>query len=400
MAKSQRKIKRALSSANTLCYHGRMTHRERFHKVVTHRPADRAVFDLCGSPQTVIDHPPTRERLKALLRITGDAPEKFGVDERVLQALDIDTRRIGGMPTPVTRHCRREGNVWYDSWGIGYREINGHAEMCHHPLKDATIDAVMAYELPDATRIDMTRVRTWAEEAEHLQTKTDYAVIAEHPVFGVFEIGCWMFGFDDYLYRLAAEPEVVHAFSRRILDYQKQVIAAYYSALGRFIDCTTSGDDFGTQTGPFMSTAMFDELVMPYFKERVEFTKTFTGAFFKHHTCGSVHNLIPSLINCKVDILNPIQPGVYHMEHARLKKDFGDRIAFWGGIDTQHLLPEGSADDVKAEVRRVLAIMDRNGGYILSPAHTIQRDVPAENVMAIYDGARAYYARADDTPPR
>lgn len=368
-----------------------MTHRERFYGVVTHQQTDRAVFDLAGSPQTAIDYAVTKDALAALLSIKGEHKGPYNVDERILEAFDIDTRRIGGMPTPKTSHVRVENGVHYDEYGIGYRAVNGHMEICYNPLRDAEIDEIMAYELPDADNIDPAIIKRWADQAKALHETTDYAVIAEHPVLGVFEIGCWMFGFDDYLYRLAAEPEVVHAFSERILNYQKKVIEIYYGALGRYIDCTTSGDDFGTQNGPFMSTDMFRELIKPYFRERVELTKKYTDAFFKHHTCGSVHNFIPDLIDCKVDILNPIQPGVYMMEHERLKNDFGDKIAFWGGIDTQHLLPEATADEVKQEVKRILSVMDKDGGYILAPAHTIQPDVPAENIRAIYDGAREYY---------
>jgi len=370
-----------------------MTHRERFHAAVTHQQADRAVYDLCGSPQTAVDIPATRDSLARLLGITGEKQGSFNLDGRVLEALDIDTRLVGGMPTPETSHSRRENEVYYDSWGIGRREVGGHWEICCNPLKDAAIDEIMAYEFPDPANVDMARVRLWAQQAEHLHSHTDYAVVAEHPVLGVFELGCWMFGFDDYLYRLAGEPEVVHAFSGRVLAYQKALIEEYYGALGRFIDCTTSGDDFGTQAGPFMSTAMFDALVKPYLKERIAYTRQFTGAFYKHHTCGSVHSFIPSLIGCGVDILNPIQPGTYRMEPERLKADFGGRIAFWGGIDTQHLLPEGTTAQVKDEVKRILSIMGRSG-YILSPAHTIQSDVPAENVLAIYDAAREYYSPA------
>ena len=368
-----------------------MTHRERFYAVVTHSPADRIVYDLCGSPQTFVDDPAVRERLGVLLGVTGKKRGRFNLDERILEALDIDTRLVGGMPTPATSHRREEGGVSYDSWGIGRREVGGHMEICYNPLKDAGIDEVMAYKFPDPDKLDMRRVQLWAEYAEHLHRNTDYAVIAEHPVLGVFELGCWMFGFDDYLYRLAGEPEIVHAFSGRVLAYQKAIIRKYYGALGRWIDCTTSGDDFGMQAGPFMSSGMFDELIKPYLKERIAYTRQFTQAFYKHHTCGSVHNLIPSLIGCGVDILNPIQPGTYKMEPERLKADFGGRIAFWGGIDTQHLLPEGSVRQVKEEVKRVLSIMG-GSGYILSPAHTIQSDVPAENVLAIYEGAMEAYA--------
>ena len=368
-----------------------MTHRERFAAAAARQPADRAVFDLCGSPQTLVDYQVTKERLCALLGVTGKKQGDFCVDARVLEILDIDTRLVGGMPTPKSSHTREENGVVYDSWGIGYKETNGHFEICHNPLEGADIDEVVSYEFPDPENIDANLLKAWSGQAEFLRGNTDYAVVAEHPVLGVLELGCWMFGFDDFLYRLAGEPEMVHVFFQRVLDYQKKVIEKYYGALGKYIDCTTSGDDFGTQAGPFMSAAMFDELIKPYLKERISYTRKFMDGFFYQHTCGSVHNLIPSLIDCGVDILNPIQPGAYMMEPERLKSDFGDKIAFWGGIDTQHLLPEGTARQVKDEVKRILRIMDVNGGYILAPAHTIQYDVPAENVIAIYEGAKEYY---------
>ena len=140
-----------------------------------------------------------------------------------------------------------------------------------------------------------------------------------------------------------------------------------------------------------MSVNMFDELIKPYLKERISHTKSYTDAFYQHHTCGSVHVLIPSIVECGVDVLNPIQPGTHHMEPDRLKTDFGDQLSFWGGIDTQHLLPEGNPEDVKEAVKSIVSIMGSDGGYILSPAHCIQPDVPAENVIAIYEGAAALY---------
>ena len=371
-----------------------MTHRERFYSAVTHGQPDRAVFDLCGSPQTIVDYDITKDELNRLLGITGQKQGDFCLDERVLIHLDIDTRKIGGMPTPPSSHSKAPDNGSFtDSWGIGYRYTNNHYEIRSNPLLDATEDQVASYEFPDPSKVDQSLLQKWADEARFLHENTDYAVIAEHPVLGVFELGCWMFGFDDFLYRCAGEPELVHMFFDRVLDYQKKVIEQYYTLLGPYIDCTTSGDDFGTQTGPFLSKQMFQNLIKPYYKERVQYTKRFTDAFYKHHTCGSVYDFIPDLIDCGIDILNPIQPGVYMMEHERLKKDFGDKITFWGGVDTQHLLPGGSPDDVKKEVKRILGIMDNNGGYILSPAHTIQYDVPAQNILALFEGAKEYYSR-------
>jgi len=369
-----------------------MTHRERFYAAVTHQAPDRAVFDLCGSPQTFVDYQVTKDDLAKLLNITGEPQGNYKLDERILIALDIDTRCVGGMPTPPSVHTREEAGAIYDSFGIGWRNAGDRFEIFHNPLKNCSLSEMEAYAFPNPNHIDHALIEKWAKQAEHLHKNTDYAVIAEHPVLGVFELGCWLFGFDDYLYRMAAEPEIVHAFSERVLDFQKQMIATYYGALGSYIDCTNSGDDFGTQRAPFISAPMFDEMVAPYLKERIQYTKTFTKAFYKQHTCGAVFELIPSLIACGVDILNPIQPGVYQMEPERLKETFGNRIAFWGGIDTQHLLPMGTVDEVKSEVKRVLSILDKNGGYILAPAHTIQYDVPAQNLLAIYEAAQEYYS--------
>jgi len=370
-----------------------MNSRERFIKAVSHEKTDRAVFDLCGCPQTLIDYPETRQALAEFLGISDPPRGNFPLDERILNRFDIDTRLVGGLPIPKTVHNREEDGILYDSYGIGHRMINGHYEICYNPLTDRNIDEIMAYPMPQAEDLDRTLIKQWAADAEYLHKNTDWAIVAGHPVLGVFEIGCWMFGFDDYLYRLAAEPEIVHAFSGRVLDYQKKVIEIYYGALGRHIDCTTSGDDFGMQAGSFMSAGMFADLIKPYMQERIRHTKKFTDAFFQHHTCGSVYNLIPALIDCGVDILNPIQPGTYMMEPERLKAAYGDKLAFWGGIDTQYLLPNGSVDDVGAAVRRLLSIMGERGGYILSPAHCIQQDVPVANIAAIYQEAKNYYRK-------
>ncbi|MCL2832856.1 MAG: hypothetical protein FWD78_06780 [Treponema sp.] len=368
-----------------------MTHRQRFKLAASHQAADRAVFDLCGCPQTLIDYPQTTEALKNYLGFTGADQGSFPIDERILKFFDIDTRMAGGMATPKTVHNRVEGGIHYNSYGIGQREINGHFEICFNPLRDATIDQMLAYPMPRASDIDRRQICAWGEQARRLHEETDYAVIAAHPVLGVFEIGCWLFGFDDYLYRMAAEPELVHAFSKRILNYQKEVIEIYYSELGPWIDCTSSGDDFGMQTGTFVSAAMFNEFIAPYFAERIAHTKKYTAAFYEHHTCGSVYSLIPDLKKCGVDILNPIQPGTYMMEPERLKKDYGSMMVFWGGVDTQKLLPYAQPEAVEYEVKKILSIMGTQG-YILSPAHCIQKDVPAQNIAAIYSGAKKFYA--------
>jgi uroporphyrinogen decarboxylase len=359
-----------------------MTKRERFRNTVEHKKVDRPIFDLYGSPQTMIMNQSTVEELKKILGITGDYDGEGFIDERILEKFNIDTRMTGGFPFP-----QHEPQKWIDGnyvtgWGYGDR---------YFPLKDKNLDDIKKFPFPKASDINPIVFGEYRKHAKNLYENTDYVIVAQHPCYGVFELGCWMFGYDDFLYRLAAEPETVHWFFEKILSYQKDVIKLYYGAVGEYIHCTTSGDDFGTQHGLFMSVKMFDELISPYMKERIHYTKTFTEAYFQHHTCGSVYELIPLLINCGVDILNPIQPNAYQMEPEKLKAVYGSQIAFWGGVDTQDLLVNGTIEEVKSEIKRILTIFDTDGGYILSPAHCIQDDVPPVNIVAIYEAANEMY---------
>ena len=169
-----------------------MEHRERFHRAVNHQKTDRAVFDLSGNPQTRVDYQQTKDALAAELGLEGPAvylTSNHFLDERSLTALDIDTRSVGGMPTPDTSHVREEGGVAYDAFGIGYRMMDGRAEICYSPLRDCTMSEFEAYEFPDPAKISQQQLDQWAKDAEWLHTQTDYAVIAEHSVLGVFELG-------------------------------------------------------------------------------------------------------------------------------------------------------------------------------------------------------------------
>lgn len=373
-----------------------MTSRERFRQMIKNKKSSQSMIDLAGCPQTQIMYEDTVRDLRRALHLPEDnAPAHYyggGLDERILRQLHVDTRITGGFPQPEGGLRVPPINGEYtDEWGIGYRFINGHYEICRNPLKDMDLDDIRRYPFPRAEDIRPELYESYAQHARRLHETTDLVVVAQHPVYGVFELGCWMFGFDDFLYRLAGEPETVHWFFEKILDYQKAVIRPYYTALGPFIDCTTSGDDFGTQHGLFMSVSMFQELVAPYLKERIRYTKSFTSAAFQHHSCGSVFDLIPTLIDCGVDLLNPIQPGATKMEPEILLDAYAGSIAFWGGVDTQDLLVNGTPEKVKAETHRLLHLFDGRGAYVLSPAHCIQDDVPAENLLAVYEAAAEEY---------
>ena len=366
-----------------------LTSRQRFIKSMHHQEGDRILLDLEGTSLTGIDRG-VGTRLGELLGIYGAPSEPYQpFDERILRALEIDYRRVGELIGSGDRYADGQPDRRVDIWGIVRRWTGQYWDIVHSPLRGATADDLRAYPWPEPGRvIDTRKLERYRQEARRLWEETDYVIVGEHPVFGILELACWMCGFDDFLYRLAADPDFVKLLFDKLFELQKGFIQPYYQTIGDYIHLTTSGDDFGTQIGPFMSPAMFRKWIKPYFAERIALTRQFTRAYFWHHTCGSVHALIPDLLECGVDILNPIQPGAFHMEPARLKADFGDRLCFHGGFDTQGVLPFGNQAEIVAEVNRVVSAMKPDGGYTFSAGHNIQADVPAQNVLTMFQAAR------------
>ena len=378
-----------------------MSRRKNFEDTLAHRTPDNLILDLGGCPLSGM----TGDSEQKLLDYLGFGPKQADpkgqigtterIDERLLQYLDIDTRSVGEIFTPRDSHYQRLSDSEYiDAWGIRYRFTGLYWDIVDSPLKGATLDQLEAYRFPDPDTIDQEVIDRYAERARDLYENTDYVICAEHPVYGIFELGCWMCGFEDFLTRMALDEEFVRRFFERVLDYQKKVIRRYYGALGQYVHYTSSGDDFATQNAPFVSPDMFRELIKPYLKARIDYTRQFTQAAFLHHSCGSVPLLIDDLIDCGVDILNPIQPKAAGMAPQRIKRDFGGRIVFHGGIDTQELLPFSSAQAVEESVAETISLLNQNGGYIFAAAHNIQPDVNPQNLVAMFKAARKHGKRA------
>lgn len=364
-----------------------MTYRDRFSKAVSHQTVDRAPFDFDGTPMSLVLSDKLMYDIAAQLDIRDENPM-----EAILRTFDIDFRRVGHMPTPYSPLAKTFSPIHnMDVWGVERKLIDTEMQITNAPLKNATIEDLEDFPWPQVSTIDPKEISAIRDQAKRLYEETPYVVSAEHPCYGVLELGCWMCSFDDFLLRLALEPEFVEAFFDHVYNYQRDIIDLYYGAIGDYIHLTTSGDDFGTQNGPFMSPGMFEELIAPYYRKRIALTKAYTNAIFFHHSCGSVYKLIPAMLDAGVEILNPIQPNAKDMEPERLKKSFGDQLTFWGGVDTQHVLPNGSVEDVREHVRQILDVFGNEGGYVFAPAHCLQHDVPAENVIAMFCEAKEYY---------
>lgn len=358
--------------------------RERFAATLAHQPPDRPPMDLGSTDMTEMVG--GLQRLAPALGLMdsgGEVP-----DERILQALGIDIRGIGGILVPQSALARGlpDGGC-IDAWGIGHRRSGEHSERTR-PLAGAALADLDRFPWPDADTFPAATYEAIGLQARQVFETTPYVVCARHPCFGVMELACWMCGFDDFLYRLAAEPEFAHRLLEILFAYQAKVMHRYYAAVGPYIHFTTSGDDFGTQTGPFLSPAMFREFIAPYLSKRISIVRQHSDAAFFHHSCGSIHALIPDLIAAGVQILNPIQPRTRDMEPERLKRDFGASLTFYGGVDTQHLLPGASAAEVYEQTRALIRVLGAGGGYVLSAAHVLQEEVPVENILALFRAGR------------
>lgn len=188
-------------------------------------------------------------------------------------------------------------------------------------------------------------------------------------------------------------PEFAELFLDKVLKLYLEFYGKYLDIVGPYIQLIDYNDDIGMQTGPLLLPAMFRKYLKPRYGKIFQLIRSKTKAKIFLHSCGSVYQLIPDLIEIGLDVLNPIQPLATNMDIDGLKRRFGENLCFHGGIDIQRLLPNGSVEEVKAEVKRVARVGGIGGGLIIAGAHNIQADVPPENVLAMFEAAGSILQR-------
>ena len=196
-------------------------------------------------------------------------------------------------------------------------------------------------------------------------------------------------GVDQILLDVALAPEIAETIFRQITAFYLEYARRTFEAADGGIDIFMTGDDFGTQKGLFMSPDMWRRFLRPGFKAFVDLGRQY-GMKVAHHSCGSIKPIIPDLIQCGLEVLNPIQPDVDDMDRRELKSRFGDRLSFHGSISIQRTLPFGTPDDVRNEVRQRVQTLAPGGGFIFCTAHNIQADTPIENVVALFEAYRTF----------
>lgn len=369
-----------------------LTHRERVKLALEHKKTDRVPMDLGGSVTQLND--PTYFKLLKYLGLEDNAePYRKGrtanyYDERIFEYLDTDFRHLW-LHSPIDYRPRfDEDGVKLDEWGIPWqKEDNGFTTVARAVLGDASFDEVTNHKWPQP--YDYTRDKGLAEKAKYLREKTDYALVARHVISGgAFDYGCFLRGTEQWLMDLLLNRDIVEYIISSVIDVQTSFYDILLSATGPEVDIVEMAQDYGTQHGPLISPDLYREIFKEYDARVVSFIKSKAPEVkVLLHSCGSIVDLLDDFIEIGVDIINPVQPFARGMDHMELKKRYGDRVVFHGGIDIQKILP-GDVSRLEDFVEKTIKTLGKGGGYIFGPANNIQIDTPPENIIAMYKKAR------------
>ena len=410
-----------------------MNSRERVWAALRHQEADRVPIDIGGTGVTGINLN-AYANLRRYLGIKGGAARVFHtwiqvpeIEPEIAERLHTDTvtlpryRMSLGVPNvefkPFTFEfipdlqflvplgfdpARNElgDYVWLEN-GIKLAEqpIEGKQgySLNYHPLREATTGQEIDrwFDTYDGNFVGRIRVTdeelSWAREsAKRLRDTSDKAIVADY-FATVLENAQGIIGWDTIYMHMVGRPELAHYFFERLTHELVTGIKRYLGAVGEYIDVFMCADDIGHQRGPMMKPDVYREMVLPGHKAVFQTIHENSHAAVFFHTDGAVMSLLPDLIEAGIDIFNPVQTNALNMDPAELKRRFGKNITFWGGgVDTNSVLPMGTPEQVREDVRRRLKILAPGGGYVFASIHNILGDVPPENILAAVDAAHEF----------
>jgi uroporphyrinogen decarboxylase len=372
-----------------------MNGRECVLAAINHEEPERLPVDFGGRHTTM--HRQAHENLKRFLGLEG-GEEVFR--QFWLQTVEMDPRiqeRLGG---DVLAFCTGKPDAWdlevddatgvfFDEWGAGYRMPPGgyYYDYDSHPLAHVkSIDQLDAYSWPDP--LDPGRYRGLKEQVARAAASGDKAIMMTISPAGSWEHSWTLRGPEQALLDLVAQRELYEAILDRIVQFQLAQWDQVLELVGEYIDVAAMSDDLGTQVGPMISPVLYRELFKPRLMQITSLIHQKSHAKTYLHTDGSVYAFLPDLIEAGIEIINPVQTECKNMEPERLKREFGDRLTFWGAGCNTRVLEFGTPDDVRSEARHAIETLGPGGGYVFGPIHNVQPEVPPENVVAMLETAR------------
>jgi len=354
-----------------------MDSRERVEKCLNHEEPDRVPIDFWA----------TKEVNAKLLKHFGSSDM-----EELLRHLDVDFRYIEGPHYVGPDLTVRPDGSKEDHFGVPRKpvaygdgvESGTYSEVAEYPLEKATsVDEIESYpKWPHPDWFDYECVR---EQAKRARETGKVVMFMGDRLNRCAQLkpGMYVRGVEQILIDTFMNPDIAKAVFRRIADFYTEYLRRTLEAGEGNIDIVFAGDDFGTQNNTFMPVNTWREQLRDGFKRFIDVGHEF-DCKVAHHTCGCITPLIPDLVECGLDILNPLQPDVEGMDYQKIKAEFGHLITFHGAISIQKTLPFGGPEDLRNEVKDRKEKLAGGGGYIFCTAHNIQTDTPIDNIAALF----------------
>jgi uroporphyrinogen decarboxylase len=374
-----------------------MTSRERVTAALNHIEPDRVPLDIGGGQSSSMVAEAYENFLTHQGKPAGETrylSYTFRVarlDEGTLLKLGSDVRPVLLKAPKNWTPPPSEPETFIDELGIkwkkAYNSTGYYWEQATYPLAEATIADLDAYPWPDPN--DPGRYEGLEQEIKQLYYHTPYALMGDCGYKNHWEPAFLLLGLERALTALAAEPDFIIALMEKISALACGVTKRFLEITGPYLTVVRTSDDVATQKSLMMSPATYRKLIKPYHKRYFSLIKQYTEAKIFYHSCGNVVGLLDELIDAGVEVLNPVQVAAFK-DPAKVKADFGDRLSFWGGIDTQYVLPCGTPAQVQDEVRLRIQQFGPGGGFVAAPVHNIQGDVPPENVLAFSEAIQRY----------
>jgi uroporphyrinogen decarboxylase len=396
-----------------------MNHRDRILAALQHEEPDRVPIDFGGTVDSTISAL-SYQRLRGALGLKPTVTHiqdiyqyTAVVEDDVRQTLGVDTAPVFDLPAewragmlpdgsparfPAKFQPQRQpdgSQVVLDAAGAVVLKMPAEGyyfDPVHSPLAGSTnvrdieryIDQIESYDKP--AHLD-TSYEELARTAKALREETDYLLVG---FFGghIFQAAQSLRGWETFLIDLLTNRPFAEALLDRLAEANVRRFERFAQTVGRYVQVIHFEDDLGMQDRPLLRPELYRQVVKPYHARLFRFAKANCDAYLLLHTDGAVAPFIPDFIEMGVDALNPVQVSAAGMDPRALKRAFGNDITFWGGgCDSQMVLPFGTPDQVADEVKRRIDDLAPGGGFVFGPIHNVQAEVPAENVVALFQAA-------------
>ncbi len=345
-----------------------MTKKERIIRMIEGKSVDRLPSDIWLSDRAA----------KKVTRTMGIESDELinRLDNHFVMVYQLDNHKAWEEPNSFELalhygffHFEKEKDVIFDDWGVGWDISHEGIYAVYHPLRGS--DHLRSLKVPDPGDHRLL------ERASQVKKKyeNEYCITGVQDLT-IFEKACALRGFDDFLIDLKVNRQFAVKLLDALTEYEVE-LARQWVHFG--LDLAFTGADFGTQNGLIMSLDDWKFFIQPRLQKVWDVYKS-AGIPVMHHSCGKIMEVIPLLIQMGCDILNPIQ---HVMPPEELKRVFGNNVIFFGGIDSQQLIPFGTPDAIEKEVIRYMKILGDGGRYIVSPDQCLLSDVPVQNIFAI-----------------